>query len=90
MLRRFLTSEEEALLVAERRELANLRTPLANLEAKADDLALLNRALLQLDELDKPTLSIDVQCLFRQKGLDAQGDEKNIAHPQYHRPDERR
>lgn len=51
MLRRFLTNEEEALLVAERRELANLRTPLTNLEAKADDLALLTRALLQLDEL---------------------------------------
>ncbi len=51
MLRRFLTSEEEALLVDERRELANLRTPLTNLEAKVEDLALLNRALLQLDEL---------------------------------------
>lgn len=51
MLRRFLTGDEEALLVAERRELANLRTPLSNLEARPEDLALLNRALLQLDEL---------------------------------------
>ena len=51
MLRRFLTSEAEELLQAERRQLVGLRTPLASLEASPSDLATLDRALLQLDEL---------------------------------------
>ncbi len=51
MLRRFLTDAEEALLHAERKQLLALRGPLANLDAAADDLAVLDRALLQLDEL---------------------------------------
>ena len=51
MLRRFLTDAEEALLHAERAQLLALRGPLANLDASADDLALLDRGLLQLDEL---------------------------------------
>lgn len=51
MLRRFLTSEEEELLKAARRQLALLREPLAALDAPEADLAVLNRALLQLDEL---------------------------------------
>ena len=33
MLRRFLTSQAEELLQAERRQLVGLRTPLASLEA---------------------------------------------------------
>ncbi len=51
MLRRFLTSQEEDLLKAERRQLALLRGPLAALDAPETDLAVLDRALLQLDEL---------------------------------------
>ena len=51
MLRRFLTPNEEELLQTERRQLVSLRLPLANLEASNDDLAVLDRALLQLDEL---------------------------------------
>ena len=51
MLRRFLTSKEQELLHAEREQLLALRGPLASLDAGADDLAVLNRALLQLDEL---------------------------------------
>lgn len=51
MLRRFLTSEQEQLLMAEREQLALLRAPLTNLDAPDYDLALLERALLQLDEL---------------------------------------
>ena len=51
MLRRFLTPDQEDLLQTERRQLVSLRLPLAGLEAAADDLALLDRALLQLDEL---------------------------------------
>jgi len=51
MLRRFLTETEEQLLQAERRELLALRRPLAHLEATAEDLDVLDRALLQLDEL---------------------------------------
>ena len=51
MLKRFLTSEAEDLLQTERRQLLGLRTPLANLEASSGDLATLDRALLQLDEL---------------------------------------
>ena len=51
MLKRFLTSEAEDLLQTERRQLLGLRTPLANLEATSGDLATLDRALLQLDEL---------------------------------------
>lgn len=51
MLKRFLTAQEADLLKAERRQLAMLRAPLANLDATSDDLAVLDRALLQLDEL---------------------------------------
>lgn len=51
MLRRLLNDAEEALLNAERAQLLALRVPLTNLDAPADDLALLDRALLQLDEL---------------------------------------
>jgi small GTP-binding protein len=51
MLRRFLTDADEELLKTERRHLLALRGPLASLDADADDLALLDRALLQLDEL---------------------------------------
>ncbi|MGQ9839661.1 MAG: dynamin family protein [Anaerolineae bacterium] len=51
MLRRFLTEEQEQLLQAERRQLVALRAPLANLDAAEEDLARLERALLQLDEL---------------------------------------
>lgn len=51
MLRRFLTDDQEQLLMAERAQLAALRAPLSNLDALDDDLALLERALLQLDEL---------------------------------------
>lgn len=51
MLRRFLTEEQEQLLLTERRQLVALRQPLANLDATDEDLARLERALLQLDEL---------------------------------------
>lgn len=51
MLRRFLTSNQEQLLKAEREQLVALRAPLANLDAPDYDIALLERALLQLDEL---------------------------------------
>ena len=51
MLRRFLTSTEQELLHAEREQLLALRGPLASLDAGPDDLAVLDRALLQLDEL---------------------------------------
>ena len=50
-LRRLLTGEAENILLAERRQLVGLRTPLAHLDAGRDDLATLDRALLQLDEL---------------------------------------
>ncbi|MGE5603230.1 MAG: dynamin family protein, partial [Nitrososphaerales archaeon] len=51
MLKRFLTSREEELLKTERRQLTALRAPLSSLDASADDLAILDRSLLQLDEL---------------------------------------
>jgi small GTP-binding protein len=51
MLQRFLTPAEEELIRAERRQLVSLRSPLASLEATSDDLAMLDRGLLQLDEL---------------------------------------
>jgi small GTP-binding protein len=51
MLKRFLTSQEEELLKAERQQLTRLRGPLANLDASDEDMALLDRGLLQLDEL---------------------------------------
>lgn len=51
MLKRFLTSQEEELLKAERRTLTALRGPLASLDAAPDDLQVLDRSLLQLDEL---------------------------------------
>ncbi len=51
MLKRFLTNEEAALLKEERQQLTLLRGPLTHLDASSEDLALLDRALLQLDEL---------------------------------------
>lgn len=51
MLRRFLTPDEKELVQAERRQLVSLRAPLTGLDASPGDLALLDRALLQLDEL---------------------------------------
>jgi small GTP-binding protein len=51
VLKRFLTSQEEELLKAERRTLTGLRAPLASLDASLDDLQVLDRSLLQLDEL---------------------------------------
>ena len=51
MLKRFLTSQEEELLKAERRTLTALRGPLASLDAATEDLQVLDRSLLQLDEL---------------------------------------
>ena len=51
MLKRFLTSKEDELLKAERRQLTMLRGPLANLDASPEDLVILDRSLLQLDEL---------------------------------------
>jgi small GTP-binding protein len=51
MLRRFLTDEQEQVLVAERHLLAGLFQPLASLDARQEDLATLERALVQLDEL---------------------------------------
>jgi small GTP-binding protein len=50
-MQRFLTTHDEELLQAERALLLTLRDPLAYLEAARDDVALLDRALLQLDEL---------------------------------------
>ena len=46
-----LTPEEEAILHEERRLLVSLQRPLALLEASDEDTGLLERALLQLDEL---------------------------------------
>jgi small GTP-binding protein len=51
MLRRFLTDEQEQVLTAERHQLAGLFQPLASLDARQEDLATLERALVQLDEL---------------------------------------
>ena len=51
MLRRFLTDEQEQVLLAERHQLAGLFQPLASLDARQEDLATLERALVQLDEL---------------------------------------
>ena len=51
MLKRFLTEGEEELLMAERRQLTMLRGPLLGLDAADEDLAVLDRSLLQLDEL---------------------------------------
>lgn len=51
MLHRFLTPAQEALLMAERRQLAALRAPLLSLDATPEDLAALERAILGLDEL---------------------------------------
>ncbi|MEJ5199937.1 MAG: dynamin family protein, partial [Anaerolineae bacterium] len=51
MLYRFLTASQEQVLQAERRALLALREPLAALDAAAADMALLDRAILQLDEL---------------------------------------
>jgi small GTP-binding protein len=51
MLKRFLTPDEEELIKAERRQLTALRGPLAALDAPAEDLAVLERSLHQLDEL---------------------------------------
>jgi len=51
MLKRVLTKDEEELLKAERRQLTLLRGPLQTLDAADEDLAVLDRSLLQLDEL---------------------------------------
>lgn len=51
VLKRFLTAQEDDLLKAERRQLTLLRAPLASLEAAPEDLAVLERSVLQLDEL---------------------------------------
>ncbi len=51
MLKRLLTADEEELLKAERRQLTVLRAPLASLDASDEDMAVLERSLLQLDEL---------------------------------------
>lgn len=51
MLKRFITSKEEELLKAERRQLTVLRGPLSTLDASPKDLAVLDRSILQLDEL---------------------------------------
>jgi small GTP-binding protein len=51
VLRRFLKPGQQDILNAERRGLAALRTQLADLDADAEDLAVLDRALEQLDEL---------------------------------------
>ncbi|MGC8782625.1 MAG: GTPase, partial [Anaerolineae bacterium] len=51
MFYRFLTEAQERVLQAERRALLTLRGPLAALDAAAADMALLDRAILQLDEL---------------------------------------
>jgi small GTP-binding protein len=51
MLRRFLTDEQEQVLTAERHQLAGLFQPLASLDARPEDLATLEHALVQLDEL---------------------------------------
>lgn len=51
MLYRFLTESNEQIMQTERAELLALRHPLAVLDAPAEDLALLDRAILQLDEL---------------------------------------
>ncbi len=48
---RVLTEAQEQILQAERQALLALRRPLAALDAPAADLALLDRAILQLDEL---------------------------------------
>ena len=51
MLKRVLTKGEEELLKAERRQLTLLRGPLQTLDAEDEDLEVLDRSLLQLDEL---------------------------------------
>ena len=51
MLYRFLTEDDERILQAERSQLVMLRHPLAALDADSDDMAQLDRAILQLDEL---------------------------------------
>jgi len=51
MLQRLLTRAEEEILHAERRQLVGLRPLLAQLDPRSEDLAVLDRAILQLDEL---------------------------------------
>jgi small GTP-binding protein len=51
MLKRFLTPKEEDLLKEERRQLTFLRGPLSGLDASTEDMQVLERSLLQLDEL---------------------------------------
>lgn len=51
MLKRFLTTTEEELLKEERRQLTLLRGPLSSLDASPEDMRVLERSLLQLDEL---------------------------------------
>ena len=50
-MQRLLSGEEEQLLQTERRQLASLNQPLAQLEARPEDVAILEQTLLQLDEL---------------------------------------
>lgn len=51
MIYRFLTEAAEQILQAERAALLALRHPLTLLDAPAEDMALLDRAIVQLDEL---------------------------------------
>ncbi len=51
MLYRFLTEHDAQIVQAERSQLLALRQPLSALDATPEDLALLDRALLQIDEL---------------------------------------
>lgn len=51
MLYRFLTEHDAQIVQAERSQLLALRHPLSALDATPEDLALLDRALLQIDEL---------------------------------------
>ena len=51
MLYRFLSEDDERILQAERSQLVTLRHPLAALDADSDDMAQLDRAILQLDDL---------------------------------------
>jgi len=50
-LYRFLTEDDERIVQAERSQLVTLRHPLAELDAASEEMALLDRAILQLDEL---------------------------------------
>ncbi len=51
MLHRFLSEHDQQILLAERSQVAALRSPFAALDATAQDMARLDTAILQLDEL---------------------------------------